>query len=66
MSHRRHPRLIACPLRLIGLRVVTTATLAGSPESGPTVTVGFTPGGACTDAIVKLLGEATSSLLVQV
>jgi phosphatidylserine/phosphatidylglycerophosphate/cardiolipin synthase-like enzyme len=44
---------------------MTTATLAGSPESGPTVSVGFTHGGAWTDAIVKLLGEATSSILVQ-
>jgi phosphatidylserine/phosphatidylglycerophosphate/cardiolipin synthase-like enzyme len=57
--------MIACPMLLIGLLVVTRATLAGSPESGPTVTVCFTPGGACTDAIVKRLGEATSSILVQ-
>jgi phosphatidylserine/phosphatidylglycerophosphate/cardiolipin synthase-like enzyme len=52
-------------MSLIGLLVMTTATLAGVPESCPTVTVCFTPGGNCTDAIVKALGDAKHTILVQ-
>lgn len=37
MSDRRQPRMIAGPMILSGLLVMTTATLAGSPERGPTV-----------------------------
>jgi phosphatidylserine/phosphatidylglycerophosphate/cardiolipin synthase-like enzyme len=65
MSDRPQPRMIAGPMPLIGLLVMTIAPLAGSPDNGPTMSVRFTRGGAWTDAIVKLLGEATSRILVQ-
>jgi phosphatidylserine/phosphatidylglycerophosphate/cardiolipin synthase-like enzyme len=52
-------------MSLIGLLVMTTVTLAGVPESGPTVTVCFTPGGNCTEAIVHALNNAKRTILVQ-
>jgi phosphatidylserine/phosphatidylglycerophosphate/cardiolipin synthase-like enzyme len=65
MSDRPQPRMIASLLTLIDLLVMTTATLAGSPDNGRAALVRFTRGGAWTYAIVKLLGERTSRLLVQ-
>jgi hypothetical protein len=65
MRHRPQPRTIARPVRLTGLRVVTTATLAGSPARGPTVTGCCTPGGLRSDVHAKHLGKATSRSLVQ-
>jgi phosphatidylserine/phosphatidylglycerophosphate/cardiolipin synthase-like enzyme len=65
MRHRPQPRTIAWPVRLTGLRVVTTATLAGSPARGPTVTGCCTPRGLCSDVHAKHLGKATSRSLVQ-
>jgi phosphatidylserine/phosphatidylglycerophosphate/cardiolipin synthase-like enzyme len=52
-------------MSLIGLLVMTMATLAGVPESCPTVTVCFTPGGNCTEAIVQALNNAKRTILVQ-
>jgi phosphatidylserine/phosphatidylglycerophosphate/cardiolipin synthase-like enzyme len=52
-------------MSLIGLLVMTTATLAGVPESCPTVTVCFTPGGNCTEAIVHAMNNAKRTILVQ-
>jgi phosphatidylserine/phosphatidylglycerophosphate/cardiolipin synthase-like enzyme len=52
-------------MSLIGLLVMTMATLAGVPESCPTVPVCFTPGWNCTEAIVHALGEAKRTILVQ-
>jgi phosphatidylserine/phosphatidylglycerophosphate/cardiolipin synthase-like enzyme len=39
--------------------------MPGQPSSPGGMTVCFTPGGNCTDLIVKALGEAKSSILVQ-
>jgi phosphatidylserine/phosphatidylglycerophosphate/cardiolipin synthase-like enzyme len=50
---------------LIGLLVVSTATLAGVPERCPAVTVCFTPGGTCTEAIVHALNNAKRTILMQ-
>jgi phosphatidylserine/phosphatidylglycerophosphate/cardiolipin synthase-like enzyme len=52
-------------MRLIGLLVMTTAILAGVPESSPPVTVCFTRGGNCTEAIVHALNNAKRTILVQ-
>ena len=52
-------------MSLIGLLVMTMATLAGVPESCPTVPVCFTPGGNCTEAIVHALNNAKRTILVQ-
>jgi phosphatidylserine/phosphatidylglycerophosphate/cardiolipin synthase-like enzyme len=52
-------------MSLIGLLVMTTAILAGVPESCPTATVCFIPGGNCTDAIVQALSDAQRTILVQ-
>jgi phosphatidylserine/phosphatidylglycerophosphate/cardiolipin synthase-like enzyme len=49
---------------LIGLLVVSTATLAGVPERCPTVTVCFTPGGTCTEAVVHALNNAKRTIRV--
>jgi phosphatidylserine/phosphatidylglycerophosphate/cardiolipin synthase-like enzyme len=65
MRHRPQAGLIAGPMIRIGRLVVSTVTLAGVPESCPTVTVCFTPGGTCTDAMVHALGDATRTILVQ-
>ena len=65
MRHRPQPRTIVWPMRLTGLRVVTTATLAGSPARGPTVTECCTSRGLCSDVHAKHLGKATSRSLVQ-
>jgi hypothetical protein len=63
MRDRPPPPMIAGPMIRIGRLVRTMAPLAGSPASGPSVSVGFTRGAAWTDAVVKRLGEATASLL---
>jgi phosphatidylserine/phosphatidylglycerophosphate/cardiolipin synthase-like enzyme len=65
LPHRPQAGMIACAVLRIGRLVVTTATLAGSPARGSSMTVGCTPGGACTDARVTRLRKATSRLLVQ-
>jgi phosphatidylserine/phosphatidylglycerophosphate/cardiolipin synthase-like enzyme len=52
-------------MRLIGLLVMATAILAGVPESSPPVTVCFTRGGNCTEAIVHALNNAKRTILVQ-
>ena len=65
MRHRPQTGLIAGPMSRIRRFVVSTAPLAGVLERGPTVSVCFTPGGHCTDAIVHALGEATRTILVQ-
>jgi hypothetical protein len=41
------------------------APIPGQPSSPGGMTVCFTPGGNCTDLIVKALSEAKSSILVQ-
>jgi phosphatidylserine/phosphatidylglycerophosphate/cardiolipin synthase-like enzyme len=41
------------------------APMAGQPSSPGGMTVCFTPGGNCTDLIVKALSEAQASILVQ-
>jgi tripartite-type tricarboxylate transporter receptor subunit TctC len=47
MSHRSAPVLVS----LMVVMAVATAALPAWPESCPTLTTCFTPGGSCTDAI---------------
>jgi hypothetical protein len=60
MRDRPPPPMIAGPMLRSGRLVRTTAPLAGSPARGATVSVGFTPGGAWTDALVQRPGRRPS------
>jgi phosphatidylserine/phosphatidylglycerophosphate/cardiolipin synthase-like enzyme len=57
----RRPRVAAAPSPAPE-PLASTSSPSFTPE---TVTVCFTPGGNCTEQIVKALGEAKSSILVQ-
>ena len=61
MSHRSAPMLVS----LLVVMAVATGARPGWPESCPTLTTCFTPGGNCTQMIVQVLGGAKRSILTQ-
>ena len=61
MSHRSTSRLVS----LMVVMAVAMAALPGWPESCPTLTTCFTPGGNCTALIVQALNGAQRTVLVQ-
>jgi phosphatidylserine/phosphatidylglycerophosphate/cardiolipin synthase-like enzyme len=68
-TERRIPAMmqpsVLTPMALVVLIVLMTPALRGAATHATPTTVGFTPGGSCTDAIVEVVGEAKRTLLGQ-
>jgi len=65
MTNRPCIGFIACTMVITLVLFIAAPSNAVELSNCPSLTVCFTPGGNCTDAIVKALGEAKSSILVQ-
>ena len=59
------PRSLLCLLPLVACTVSGRAECAEPPRGLPPIKVYFAPDGGCTDAILRELGAAKSSVLVQ-
>lgn len=58
-------RIVPCLLLLVACTAWKQAASAESPPACPSIEIYFSPNGGCTDAIVKNLNAAQTSVLVQ-